>query len=290
MIHRTLVLLLSFALLATAAEAAPRRRAVRTPEPRCNYALTIDFADPIDDGGLQRGVVHVTPLGDHCPGWIAESPVQWITIETDPDTANDAAYVTVSPNPSTEPRAALISVARVQVQITQLGQDVVVSPPSAGLLVNGNFHFDLAEWGWQDRFPNGSGDATWSSLDANGSMTSGSMRLTDDTSTAPAFQRMQCVNTTPGNFDYGFTVRSASRDGAQGVMSFVRFLGTNCTGNYTRDAPKIVRVTETGVWETHTYTDILPLGYQSIGLIVAGYAVQPGTQQVWVDDVFLRPR
>jgi hypothetical protein len=284
--HRALVLLLSLALL-PAAEAAPRRRAVRTPEPRCNYSLSIDIPDPVDEGGLQRGAVHVTPLGTGCPAWIAESPVQWITIETDDSTA----YVTVSPNSSSQPRSAIISVARVQVQVIQLGQAVVISPPSSGLLVNGNFNSDLAQWGWQDRFPNGSGDATWSTLDANGSLNSGSMRLTDDTSTAPAFQRLQCVNVAPGNFDYGFTVRGDSVTAVQGVMSFVRFLGDDCTGDYTRGVTRIVRFAAANTWETHTYSDILPLGYKSIGLLVAGYAVQAEVpQQVWVDDVFLRPR
>lgn len=278
-------LLLSLAFL-SAAEAAPRRRAVRVPEPRCSYALAIELPDPIDDGGLQRGVIQVTPIGTGCPGWIAESPVQWITIETDAT----KAYVTVSPNSTSEPRSANISVARVQVQVVQLGQEVVVAPPSSGLLINGNFDVNLDHWGWQDRFPNGSGDATWSTLDANGSPTSGSMRLTDDTSTAPAFQRLQCINIAPGSFDYGFTVRGDSTTAVQGVMSFVRFLGTDCTGDYTRGTTRIVKFAAANTWETHTYTDILPIGYQSIGLLVAGYAVQPGVPQVWVDDVFLRAR
>ncbi|HEX2059985.1 MAG TPA: hypothetical protein VHK90_04535, partial [Thermoanaerobaculia bacterium] len=145
-------------------------------------------------------------------------------------------------------------------------------------------------WGWQDRFPNGNGDATWSSLDAGGSMSSGSMRLRDDLASGPAYQQMQCVNTAPGVYDYGFSVRTANRDAARAVMAFVPFEGANCTGAYPTNYPvRTVTLPQSGTWASYTYNSTLDAQYQSVGIIVAGWARQTGTQEVWVDDVFLRP-
>jgi hypothetical protein len=279
-------LLVAFSFFASVAEAAPRRRAVRSPGQQCTYVVSVGFAaDAVSDQGLSRGVVSVTSIGTSCAGWAVDSPVDWIQVETD----GAAAYVTVSPNFNNVPRSALIRVAGTRLLITQQ-ISVVVSPPVAGLLQNGTFPLDLSHWGWQDRFPNGTGDVSWSSIDANQGIASGSMRLRDDTSSGNAYQQMQCVNTQPGVYDYGFAVRSASRDGAQGVMAFVNFEGENCTGNYPAYAARTVKVAAANVWERHEYVGVLAPEYKSIGLIVAGWARQPGVQEVWVDDVFLRAR
>jgi hypothetical protein len=199
---RILSLVLVLPLVFTAATAsAQKRRAVRVPAPTCSYGVSTAFADPVPDGGMIRGRVNVATLtSGNCGGWAVGTDSDWVTIEAEPFASTPAAYVTVTPNSSEQPRTASIRVAGTTLQITQLGRS---APPEVNLLTNGRFHVDLSGWGWQERFPNGTGDVSWSSLDADGSMTSGSMRLRDDLNSGPAYQQMGCVNTAPGTYDYG---------------------------------------------------------------------------------------
>lgn len=278
------VVLVSLLLLASSAH-AQRHRAVRSPAPQCTFSLSSAIGDPVSEGGVIRAAVRVTPIPASCTSWAAFSPVDWIAIETDAQNA----YVTVAPNPTNEVRTARITVAGVQLQINQLG-NVVVSPPEVNLLQNGKFNVDLSFWGWQDRFPNGTGTATWSSLDAANSITSGSMRLTDDMSSSNAYQQLQCVRVTPGMHQYGFTVRANTTTGVQPVIAIVQFVTPDCSGSYPGYSAKSAFVAQAGAWEPRSYSVAVTEGKQSILVVVGAWARQGGTQEVWIDDVFVRPQ
>jgi hypothetical protein len=284
----SLVLVLPLVFAAVTAH-AQKRRAVRTPAADCSYTVSTTFADPIPDGGMIRGRVNVATLtAGNCGGWAVDTNADWVTIEAEPFASTPAAYVTVTPNNGDQPRTATVRIASATLTLTQLGRS---APPEVNLLTNGKFHTGLSGWGWQDRFPNGTGDVSWSSLDAGGSMTSGSMRLRDDLTSGPAYQQMACANLAPGTYDYGFSARVANRDAARAVIAFVPFEGPNCTGAYPQPYPvQTVRPSQNNVWQSYTFTDTLPAGHQSLGIVVAGWARQAGLQEVWVDDVFLRNR
>lgn len=232
-----------------------------------------------------RGVVRVTPIPASCTSWAAFSTVDWISIDTDAQNA----YVTITPNPTNQVRTALITIAGVQMQINQVG-NVVVSPPEVNLLQNGRFNADLSFWGWQDRFPNGTGAASWSSLDSANSITSGSMRLTDDISSTNAYQQSQCVRVTPGMHQYGFTVRANTTTGVQPVIAVVQFATTDCSGPYPGYQSRNSFVAQAGVWEPRSFTVAVTEGKQSILVVLGAWARQAGTQEVWIDDVFVRPQ
>jgi hypothetical protein len=285
---RSLVLLLLVLAFAFAAS-ADRRRAVRARTSDCTFSLSAAFPDPIPTGGMMRGAINVTGSATHCTDWAAYSDVSWVTIEQ----SGTSALVTVLPNETTEVRMARIRVAGVTFQLTQLPKDDSgpISPPApTNLLANATFDFDLRSWGWLDRFPNGGGNATWSNLDANASVASGSMRLRDDLASGPAFQQLQCINVNGSNtYAFGAAVRSASRNGARPVFALVEYDAPNCAGNYPNKYPVYdVRVVEANVWERRNYTHTISSTAQSLSLILGGWARESGVQEVWFDDTYLR--
>lgn len=278
----SLLLVLSFA---SPASAEGRRRSVRNVVPLCTFSLQSTFGDPVPDGGIQRGQIRVTGFPASCTQWAAFSYDSWVTVETDATTA----YVTVLPNGDPNVRTAQLTIAGNRFELTQLGRVQVADPT---LLANGSFDRDLSNWGWLARFPNGNGSATWSSEDANGSTSSGSMRLTDDLASGPAYQQLQCVNDiTPGGvYDYGAAVRSSSRLNARPVMALVEYDTPDCAGNYPPYQARTIAVAQPNVWERHSFTVGLSLNAKSVSVIVAGWARAEGEQVVWIDDVFLKER
>ena len=286
---RTLVLLLCV-VLAVSVSADSRRRAVRSGSSDCTFLLSTAYPDPVPDIGMVRGQVRVTPSSATCTSWNAFSDVDWITIETDATTA----YLTVLPNTTTTTRSARVRVAGIDFQLTQQqAQEGPISPPPivGNMLTNGTFNTDLHAWGWLARFPNGTGDATWSSLDANGSTTSGSMRLRDDLASGPAYQQLQCLNVEgAGVYDYGAAVRAASRSAARAVLALVEYDAPNCSGNYPPYTTRTITVAQAGAWQRVSYNASTSPNARSISVIIAGWAREAGFQEVWFDDVFLRPR
>lgn len=275
---------LVFALaVATLASAGPKHRAVRGPSSGCTFSLSSSLGESVSETGVVNGIVHVTGTPAGCTSWKAFSPVDWITITSDVQNA----YVTVAPNPTAEVRSAVITIAGVSLGVTQLGASVI--SPEPNLLQNAHFDRDLSFWGWQDRFPNGTGAATWSSLDAAGSPASGAMRLTDDTNSGNAYQQSQCVQLTPGLYQYGFNVRASTTTGVQPVIAIVQFATADCSGTYPGYQAKNSFVAQAGVWEKRSFTVAVTDGKQSVLVVVGAWARQPGTQEVWLDDVFLRP-
>ncbi|HEX8618927.1 MAG TPA: BACON domain-containing carbohydrate-binding protein [Thermoanaerobaculia bacterium] len=285
---RFLVLLL-LVLTFSFAASADRRRAVRARTSDCTFSLSAAFPDPIPPGGMMRGTVNVTGSAPQCTDWAAYSDVSWVTIEQ----SGSTALVTVLPNETVEVRMARIRVAGVTFQITQLQKEDSgpISPPTpTNLLANATFDLDLRAWGWLDRFPNGSGDATWSNLDANANVSSGSMRLRDDLASGPAFQQLQCINVNgSATYEFGAAVRSASRNGARPVFALVEYDAPNCAGNYPNRYPVYdTRVATANVWERRNYTHTIAPTAQSLSLILGGWARETGVQEVWFDDTYLR--
>lgn len=282
---RSLALLSLAVFLVTPPAAAQRRRAVRAVAPVCTYSLQVAFADPVPDGGMQRGQVRVSGFPASCTRWSAYAYDSWVTVETDATTA----YVTVLPNGDANVRTAHLTIAGQRLDLTQLGRTEVAEP---NLLTNGKFDADLQDWGWLARFPNGNGTATWSSDDANDSPASGSMLLTDDVASGPAFQQLQCVNDVePGGvYDFGAAVRSFSPSNAKPVMALVEYDAPDCAGNYPAYQARTITVAQAGTWERRSYTVPVSFDAKSVSVIVAGWARAEGVQQVWIDDVFLRPR
>lgn len=281
----SLVLVLSLASVA----GAERRRAVRARTSDCTFSLSASFADPIPRDGMVRGIMTVTGSASACTSWAAYSDVSWVTIEQ----SGSTAYISVLPNDTTQVRVARVRIAGVLFQLTQLPAEESgpISPPTpTTLLTNGTFDFDLRAWGWLDRFPNGTGDATWSSLDANASIASGSMRLRDDLNSGPAYQQLQCINVAGSNtYAFGAAVRSSSRSGARPVFALVEYDTPDCAGNYPQRYPVYdTRVAEANVWERRNYTHTISATARSLSLILGGWARESGLQEVWFDDAYLR--
>jgi hypothetical protein len=212
-----------------------------------------------------------------CSFFSAYSLHDWIVVETE----GTDVFLTVAPNPVSSPRTGTIVIAGSKQQITQLGR--------SSMLANGTFDSGISPWGWNE-FPNSKGSARWSSLDASGSPLSGSILLRDTSLGDQAFQQMQCVNAAPGVYEYGFTVRSEIPEVTQAAIAFINFTGPNCTGTFPAYPVRSVRPDVAGVWEAHEYIGKLTTPHQSIMIVIAGFARTAGaTQEVWIDDVFLRP-
>jgi hypothetical protein len=230
---RFLVVSVALALFAVAPMTqAQRQRAVRIPAAPCSFALTLGFLNPVPDLGLVRGRIDVLSSSPSCVSWNAYSPVDWITFE--PGDTAAAAAVTVQPNASSEARTAVVHIAGLDLGITQLGK-VDVPIVDTGIVQNGTFTSDLTNWGWQERFPNGTGSVTWSNLDADGSSVSGSMRLRNTLLTGPGMQQLQCVSVTAGQiYDFQFAYRMQASSGLMQVSVF-HLDSTDCSGVYTLD-------------------------------------------------------
>jgi hypothetical protein len=233
-----------------------------------------------------RGVLNVNGSPSTCTSWAGFSDVSWVTLEQN----GSVAYVSVLPNESVEPRFARVRVAGVLFQLNQLQGDGPISPPTpTNLLANGTFDTNTASWGWLDRFPNGTGDAVWATLDANESPSSGSFRLRDTSASGPAYQQLQCINVDgAATYAFGAAVRASSREGAHPIFALLEYDAPNCAGSYPPYQPFDIRVAAPEVWERRNYTAAVSEIAKSISLILGAYARGSGNQQVWFDDVYLR--
>lgn len=278
-------LALAFLVVAPYAE-AQRQRAVRSPAPPCSFSLSIGYADPISDAGLVRGHITVTPSAG-CTSWNAFSPVDWIVFED--DTTTDVK-ITVLSNSSTNARTAKVRVAGLDFSVTQQGR-VEVPIIETGVVKNGSFNTDLANWGWQDRFPNGVGTVVWTSLDANGNAGSGSMRVRNQPSAVTAgMQILQCVNVNAAaiyNFSFAYAMTQSG-----GLMQVSVFdLDTDdCSGPYVLRFTKQYFPNGTDAWRRAT-SDPFRVGFAAKSALIV-FASKTTSNlnpyDVYIDDVVLK--
>lgn len=231
-----------------------------------------------------------------CSQWAAYSPVDWITVEAAPLAGQPSAFVGVSANPSTQSRSATLIIAGIRLAITQEGAVTIAPRIEGNVLANGTFDKDLASWGWPARFnyPNAPGVPVWSQLDANGSLSSGSILLRDtDQNPTQSFQQLQCVPITTGFglYEFGATLRVGSSDG-EGALGFIIFASTDCSGtpvggNSGRNVP-ILGPQDPGVWRKVQFTQLVPSSVRSAMLVLASGANNTPLFETWFDDAFIR--
>jgi hypothetical protein len=283
---RLLVLPLALVLLAPIAE-AQRQRAVHSSAPPCSFSLSLAYADPVPDVGMVRGRIVLTPSAPTCTSWNAYSPVDWIVFEPG-NPANEAA-MTVKRNESTTARAATVRVAGLELNVTQQGK-VEVPIIEVGVVKNGTFASDLANWGWQDRFPNGVGTVTWAAgIDANGSAASGSMRLRNTLLDGPGMQSLQCVSVEAGvvyNFSFAYRMQ-VSGSGLMQVSVF-DLESADCTGPYFVRFTKQYFPNGTDAWRRDTNTFRLGGTARSSLIVFASKTQTNAAFDVYIDDVVMK--
>lgn len=282
---RILGVSLALALLAVAPFAeAQKQRAVRVPAPQCSFALSFGFADPISEAGLSGGFITLTPSSPNCTSWSAYSPVDWISFATQSTTQ---AVMIVTANPSTSARTASVRVAGNDFTVTQQGK---IEPPlvETGIVKNGTFDLDLANWGWQDRFPNGVGTFNWSSFDANASATSGSLQLRNTAVAGPGMQRLQCVTVTAGAvYSFSFAYRMRPSGGLSQVSVFD--LDTeDCTGVYVLRLTKQYFPNNSDTWRRDTNSFRMGGAAKSALIVFASKTSTSAGFDLFVDDVVLK--
>lgn len=277
--------------LAVAGNAAARVRAVAHPAPQCAFSLSPAFAIPVASAGVSRGALSVAGNPSTCTSWNAYSLTSWVTVVRE----GNVAYLDVAPNPTNTARTAEVLVAGVRYTFSQEGS-VVVSPPIAGnVLQNGQFNTDLSFWGWQDRFPNGLGDASWSSIDAAGNANSGSIRLrnTPLPDRRVSFQQLQCVAVEPGQvYEYGGKFLTRSRDG-EAIFALAFYADATCDAAHLANEDQTEESSTPGTWQSETYTTRMGPETRSVLFVIGNVAdVKPGspTFELFIDDVFLKKR
>jgi hypothetical protein len=287
--------LVALALLAPVASA--RIRTVHHPANACSFSLAPTWTTSTIPGtGITRATVLVYGQTQQCAQWAAYSPVDWITVEAAPQAAQPAAFVTVTENAGATSRSATLIIAGVRLLVTQDGSARIAPPIAGNLLVNGTFDRDIANWGWQPRFPNGLGVAQWSQFDGNGSPASGSILMRDDDFVASpsdlnySFQRLQCVRIDGGAFyDYGAKVRTGSA-GGEVAIAFITFTSTDCSDVESKNRwVREFTPAQPGVWEKFDFVDGASGSARSAIIVLASAADQPPFE-VWFDDVYLRKK
>ena len=282
------ILILALAVLLAPATFA-RVRAVRHPAEPCSFSLLPAWGvDPVPAAGLTRGIVFVYGQTATCAQWNGYSSVDWVIVEAAPIDAQPAAYVTVSPNLGAEARTTTLVIAGIRLEVTQEGAPTITNP---SLVTNGTFHTNVDGWIWYDgRFPNGSGTASWSPLDANGSPASGSILLRDNGSNL-ALQRLQCIPVTPrARYRFGAKVRTgAPAERGDGTIALFMYKSADCTEDpFTASVTRVVSPAEPGVWQDYSFTVTAGSQTQSMIFVIAsGAAVHPF--DTYFDDIFLEP-
>jgi len=271
-----------------AAPAFARSRAVRHPAEACSFSLvpTWDTA-PVPAAGLQRGVVLVYGQTALCAQWMSYSNVDWVTVESGPLDAQPAAYVTVAPNGLPEGRTASLTIAGVRLDLTQ---EPAAAIRTQSLIVNGTFDTNVANWTWQDRFPNGLGASSWSALDANGSPSSGSILMQDGGVVGLAFQRLQCIpvkRSTP--YVVGAKVRtSEGSERGNGIIAVFTYPEADCSGQYTSQVIHELRPDAPNVWQEFSFATVTGSRTEALLVVIASSATF-ATFDTWFDDVVLLP-
>lgn len=287
---RTLAPVLVLLALASSLEAGPRVRSVRSPAPACTFSLSPGFATTVAAAGLTGAVINVTASGAACSSWNAYSLTDWVVVAR----SNNTVLVDVAPNPTTTPRTATILVAGIRYAFSQEGDTVVISPPVAGnVLSNPGFDTDLSFWGFQDRFPNGPGSASWAGLDARNNPNSGSIRLRNTRAAGAAghtFQQLQCVAVDAGQvYEYGGTFFATTRD-VSAVFAIVEYADDGCDVAAVLTENQTPRIDTPGTWQTETYTKRMGPTSRSAFVVIGSLARVAGTHEVLLDDVFLKKR
>src|SRR5687767_10034305 len=160
MTRRFLLILL---LVSAVAASAERRRAVRAPATQCAFSLSHSLGPAVASTGLENGTIQVIASPSTCTSWNAYSLTDWVTVER----VNNAVLVDVAPNPTSVSRTAVLLIAGIRHELIQENASTI-SPPidASNLMRNPGFDTGLSFWGWQDRFPNGTGSEAWAPLDA----------------------------------------------------------------------------------------------------------------------------
>lgn len=283
-------LILTLALAAVLAPVASARvRAVRHPAEPCSFSLLPAWgAAPVPAAGQTRGIVFVYGQTAACAQWNGYSSVDWVMVEAAPLDAQPAAYVTVSANPGAEARTTTLVIAGIRLDLAQEGAPAITNP---SMVTNGTFHTSIDGWIWYDgRFPNGSGTAMWSPLDANGSPASGSILLRDNGSNL-ALQRLQCIAVSPRTrYRFGAKVRTgAPAERGDGTIALFMYKSSDCTEDpFTASVTRLVSPAEPGVWQDYSFTVTTGSQTQSVIFVIAsGAAVHPF--DTYFDDIFLEP-
>jgi hypothetical protein len=269
---------------------AERSRAVRVPAASCTFELNVQFGNPVPYTGMVDGLVLVSATPASCiSSWVAYSDADWMVVT---ERSSGEAAVTVKPNDSTLVRSATVRVAGLDYRITQVGKpDVPIF--DGGLVKNGSFDTNLANWGWQDRFPNGVGTVTWVSTDANGNAGSGSMRVRNTSKDGPGMQILQCVPVTGGalhELKYAF---SMSASGGLMQSEIIDFPTSDCSGPYgatnIRYGPKQYEANGSVAWRRESA--IFRAGFDAQSAIIVFASKTTSLTQpfdLFVDDVVIK--
>src|SRR5688500_2724143 len=227
--------LLALLLLSAVAASAERRRAVRAPGPQCAFSLSHSLGPAVASTGLENGAIQVIASPSTCTSWNAYSLTDWVTVER----VNNSVLIDVAPNPTDVSRTAVLLIAGIRHELIQESAPLI-SPPvdSSNVLKNPGFDRDLSFWGFEDRFPNGTGSAAWSPLDAANNPNSGSIRLrnTRPPDGTPSFQQLQCVRVeSEAIYEYGARFLASSSTAGNAIFALVEYSDENCNVALRKD-------------------------------------------------------
>lgn len=269
---------------------AAKNRSVRPAGPQCSFSLSPAFAATVSSAGLSQAALNVIASPSTCTSWNAYSLTDWVVVTR----SGNVVRVDVAPNPLNTPRTATILVAGIRYSFSQEAAPVIVPPTIPGnVLQNGGFDADLAFWGFQDRFPNGPGSASWSSADANDNPSSGSIRLrnTRPVEQAHTFQQLQCVAVEAGQiYEYGGKFFASSAEAGTAMWGIVEYADDNCDVAAILVETQVPRSRAPGTWQSHTFTKRMSGTARSAFVVIGSRATEPGTFEILMDDVFLRKR
>ena len=287
MTRRILVVALLF-LASTAT--AERRRAVRAPVSSCAFSLAHSLGATVAASGVENAAIQVIASPSTCTSWNAYSLTDWVTVER----VNNSVLVDVAPNPTDLSRTAVLLIAGIRHELIQESAPLV-SPPvdTTNLMKNPGFDTGLAPWGWQDRFPNGTGSAAWAQLDSANNPNSGSIRLrnTRPPDGTPAYQHLQCANVQGGEvYEYGGKFFATSSTAGNAIFALVEYKDEDCNVAILTKQVKSESSDTPGAWQPVLYSKRISADTKSVFVVIGSSAKSPGTFDVHFDDVFLRKR
>ena len=229
------------------------------------------------------GGVYTVIVGRSGPcKWTPEPGADWLIVNTI-SISDGVITFTVSPNGDTTPRATSIDIVGAKVAITQDAAD-------PNLLVNGKF--DSSINGWSTLFSTGSGNASWSTLDAHGSVSSGSA-LVSSTQGNLGYQLLQCVNVLPSRtYEYGLTSRIARNQDPAGrvILGVYEYDVADCNKvGYNYYATSNLNP-PLDTWTPYSSTFTTSGTAKSLYFVVAAGFHHTPPFTINFDDAFLRPR
>lgn len=287
-----LAVLVALSIAASFEAEAQRVRAVRHPAPQCSFGLVVGMSTPVAAAGVASGAIEVTAVPSTCTSWEAYSEASWVALTR---VNANSVRVDVAPNPTNTPRTTTLLIAGIRYTLSQEGSPVISPPIEDNELENPGFDADLSFWGWQDRFPNGPGNAAWSSNDANGNPNSGSIRLRNTRAagaTGHAFQQLQCVAIEGGVvYEWGGKFLANATGGTgEAVFGIVEYEDEGCNVAAVDSENKTPGASTPGMWQSEEYTKRMRPDTRSAFVVVGSIARVAGTFEVFIDDVFLRKR